>query len=67
MPAYKFKPSKVSATQQITHAMNLLELHGATKKEIWYAIDEVVNAKNTEIEQLKNGLQAALDRWNKGS
>ena len=63
MPAYKFKASKVSAAQQLTHAMNLLELHGATKQELWYAIDEVVNAKNREIELLKIGLQAVQNRW----
>ena len=65
MPA-RFPTKKLSAVDQVTHAMSLLELYGATKKELWYAIDEVVCAKNREIEQLKDGLQMALNRWGKG-
>ena len=61
----KFPATEQSAEEQVIRAMSLLQLHGATKPGLWYAIDEVMTAKNREIERLRNGLQVALDRWSK--
>ena len=61
----KFPREPLSAEKQVQLALSLLELHGATKPDLWHALDEVMSAKNREIERLRNGLQVALDRWSK--
>lgn len=53
MPA-KFPVKPEPAEKQVERAMDLLELHGATKPVLWYALDEVLTKKDRTIARLES-------------
>ena len=52
MPA-KFPIEPLPAERQVERAMDLLELYGATKPDLWRAIDQVVMKRNDKIAKLE--------------
>lgn len=53
MPA-KYPIAPIPAEEQVSRALSLLALYGATPgKSLWHAIDEAVMKRNAKIERLE--------------